>query len=135
VLGKEKGIMDAQNKAIINAKENYLKWLKEEATVHQGAETETVIITEGSEEGGKEALKEYGKSIDKTTTKYESAAKGLVSGLQTVYYEQDGEAKTYTVVMKWTDRKPMSKEKGREKEPTTPKKDTKIPSKKGVIDD
>jgi hypothetical protein len=135
VLGKEKGIQDAQDKAIINAKSRYLQWLKEEASVHQGAEAETVIITEGSEEGGKEALKEYGKSIDKTTTKYESVAKGLVSGLQVVYYDQDGEAKTYTVIMKWTDRKPAAKDKGRDKEATPPKKDKTIPSKKGIIDD
>src|SRR5262249_17252089 len=120
-------------KAVISAKSKYLQWLKEEATVRQGAETETVVITEGSEEGEGSALKEYGKSVDKTTSKFESVAKGLVSGLQVVYYEQDGEAKTYTVVMKWTDREGAAKEQPKTKE--APKKDKSIPSKKGVIPD
>ena len=136
VLGKEKGIQDAQDKAVINAKTKYMQWLKEDVTVRQSAETETVVVTEGSEEGNDEALKEFGKSVDKTTTKFESVSKGLVSGLQVVYYEQDGQNKTYTVILKWTDRseKVAPKEKPKVEEPKR-KTDKDIPNKKGVIPD
>jgi hypothetical protein len=46
-------------------------------------------------------LKESGKVVEKTTTRYESIAEGLVSGLQLLHVEVSGDDKTYTLVLGW----------------------------------
>jgi hypothetical protein len=154
VLGKAKGIEIAQQRAVNDAKGKFMQWLKEDVSVRQGQDDETVVLLEGMEEDGKDGgKKESGKAIEKNTTKFESVAKGLLRGLQIVYYDQDGKELTYTVVMKWStksnqaaaqaekelNRPPdedLKKPGGPTGTPTKkPGEDKTIPSKKGVIDD
>ncbi len=101
VLGKSKGIEMARDRANLATSAEFVKWLKEEVSVHQANEEEAVLFIEGSEENDEDALKESGKSVEKSSTKMESVAKGLVRGLQVLHKEVDGEGKTYTVVKGW----------------------------------
>jgi hypothetical protein len=102
-LGKARGIELAQQRAINACKIKFVQWLKEDVSVRQTQEDETVILTEGSEEEGKDdAKRESGKAIEKNTTKFETVSKSLVRGLQVVYFEQQGKEKTYVVIMKWS---------------------------------
>ncbi len=55
----------------------------------------------GSEDPDKEVVKESGKAIEKTTTRYETVASGLVSGLQVLHVAVNGEDKVYTLVLGW----------------------------------
>jgi hypothetical protein len=101
VLGKSKGIEMARDKANLAASAEFVKWLKEEVSVHQANEEEAVMFIEGSEDNDEDALKESGKSVEKNSKKMESVAKGLVRGLQVLHKEVDGDGKTYTVVKGW----------------------------------
>ncbi len=154
VLGKAKGLEIAQQRAVNDAKGKFMQWLKEDVTIRQGQDDETVILLEGMEEDGKDGgKKESGKAIEKNTTKFESVAKGLLRGLQIVYYDQDGKELAYTVVMKWSTKsneaarqaekelnRPADNDLGKPGGPSgtstkRPGEDKTIPSKKGVIDD
>jgi ribosomal protein S5 len=151
-LGKARGIELAQQRAINSAKIKFMQWLKEDVTVRQGQEDETVILTEGAEEDGKDdAKRESGKAIEKNTTKFETVSKGLVRGLQVVYFEQQGKEKTYVVIMKWSTKNaaeaaridkelnnPGDKPGDKETKKPTPKRkpeDKTIPDKKGKVPD
>lgn len=151
-LGKARGIELAQQRAINSAKIKFVQWLKEDVTVRQGQEDETVILTEGAEEDGKEdAKRESGKAIEKNTTKFESVSKSLVRGLQIVYFEQQGKEKNYVVIMKWSVKNaaeaaridkelndPGDKPGDKETKKSPPKRkpdDKTIPDKKGKVPD
>jgi hypothetical protein len=97
-LGKAKGIELARDKANLDCSARFVKWLKEEVSVYQSNEDETIILMEGSEEKENDSLKESSKSVEKTSKKMESVAKGAVRGLRTLHKETDGDGKTYTVV-------------------------------------
>ena len=97
-LGKAKGLELARNKANLACSAEFVKWLKEEVSVYESNDEETVILLEGSEEGDDESLSESGKSVEKSSKKMESLSKGLVRGLQLLHKEVDGDGKTYTVI-------------------------------------
>ena len=97
-LGKAKGIELARDKANLDCSAQFVKWLKEEVSVYQSNEDETIILMEGSEEKENDSLKESAKSVEKNSKKMESVAKGAVRGLQMLHKETDGDGKTYTVV-------------------------------------
>lgn len=100
-LGKGKGLEVARSKANLDASAQFVKWLKEEISVQETGEDETVILMEGSEGEVGDALTESGKSIEKTSKKMESVSKGLARGLQLLHKEVDGDEKTYSVVKGW----------------------------------
>ena len=97
-LGKAKGIELARDKANLDCSAQFVKWLKEEVSVYQSNEDESIILMEGSEEKENDSLKESAKSVEKSSKKMESVAKGAVRGLQMLHKETDGNGKTYTVV-------------------------------------
>lgn len=97
-LGKAKGIEMARDKANLACSAEFVKWLKEEVSVYQSNDEETVILMEGSEGADDDTLKESGKSVEKSSKKMESLSKGLVRGLQILHKEVDGDGKTYTVI-------------------------------------
>jgi hypothetical protein len=97
-LGKAKGIELARDKANLDCSAQFVKWLKEEVSVYQSNEDEAIILMEGSEEKENDSLKESAKSVEKSSKKMESVAKGAVRGLQMLHKETDGDGKTYTVV-------------------------------------
>ncbi len=151
-LGKAKAIEVAQLRAVNSAKIKFVQWLKEDVTARQGQDDETVILTEGAEEAGKEdANRESSKVIEKNTTKFESVSKSLVRGLQIVYFEQQGKEKNYVVIMKWSAKNnaeaaridkelnnPGDKAGDKETKKPTPKRkpdDKTIPDKKGKVPD
>lgn len=101
VLGKAKGTENARDKANLACSAEFVKWLKEEVSVYQSNDEETVILLEGEEGGDDESLKESAKSVEKSGKKMESLSKGLVRGLQLLHKEVDGDGKTYTVVKGW----------------------------------
>jgi hypothetical protein len=101
VLGKPKGLEVARNKANLDCSVQFVKWLKEEVTIHETSDEEAVVITEGSETADGDTLLESGKSIDRTGKKMDSVSKGLVRGLQVLHRQVDGEEKTYTIVKGW----------------------------------
>jgi hypothetical protein len=100
-LGKAKSLETARTRARMAAAAEFRKWIKEKVTVYEKTETETITLIEGSEGGDKDVLKESGKAVEKTTTRYESIAEGLVSGLQVLHVEVSGDDKTYTIVLGW----------------------------------
>lgn len=97
-LGKSKGMELAKNKANLDCSAQFVKWLKEEITISESSDDESIILMEGEEGGDEESLKESGKSIEKSNKRIESMSKGLVRGLQMLHKEVDGDGKTYTVV-------------------------------------
>ena len=97
-LGKAKGIELARDKANLDCSAQFVKWLKEEVSVYQSNEDESIILMEGSEEKENDSLKESAKSVEKSSKKMESVSKGAVRGLQMLHKETDGNGKTYTVV-------------------------------------
>jgi hypothetical protein len=100
-LGKAKGLETARTRARLAAAAEFRKWLKEKVTVYEKSESETITLIEGAEGGDKEVLKESGKAVEKTTTRYETVAAGLVKGLQVLHVEVSGDDKLYTVVLGW----------------------------------
>ena len=100
-LGKEKGLELARDKASLAIAGEFVKWLKEEVSVYQGREEETIILIEGSEEPDKETFKETGKAIEKSSTKIESISKGLVRGLQLLHKDISEDGKTLTLIKGW----------------------------------
>lgn len=100
-LGKAKGLEVARDKANLAAAAEFVKWLKEEVTIRQTSDEETVTLIEGSEGGDNETLKESGKAIERTSKKIESISSGLVRGLQLIHKEVDADGKTYSIVKGW----------------------------------
>jgi hypothetical protein len=100
VLGSTKGIQLARQKASQVATGEFLKWLKQKASMSTSDNGEVVILREGSE-GDEETKVESGKSIDKSSSDYQTAAEGLVRGLQLLHKEVDSKGKKLTLVMGW----------------------------------
>jgi hypothetical protein len=101
VLGKAKGLETARQRAALAARAEFVKWLKEKVSVHETTDDETILFLEGSEGNDKDALKESGKAVEKTSKKMESVAEGLVRGMQLLHTETSGNDKTYTLVYGW----------------------------------
>jgi hypothetical protein len=101
-LGKAKGLEVARQRAQLSASAEFVKWLKEKVEVHQKSEDETILFIEGSEGNDKDALRESGKAVEKTTQKIEVTAKGLARGFQVLGTDVSDEDKTYTVVIGWS---------------------------------
>jgi len=100
-LGKATGIETARDKANLAASVEFVKWLKEDVTVLQSSDGESVTLLEGTEGTDDESAKESGKRVEKDTKKMETTAKALVRGLQLLHKEVDAKGKTYTVVKGW----------------------------------
>ena len=100
-LGKAKGLELARDKASLASSAEFVKWLKEEVTVYQSNDEETVTLLDGEEGSGVDSLKESAKSVDKSSKKMESLSKGLVRGLKMLHKDVDGEGKTYTIIKAW----------------------------------
>lgn len=101
VLGKAKGLETARTKANLDCSSQFVKWLKEDVTIYESSNEESVILMTGSEGEEADSLKEYGKAIEKTTKKMESLSSGIVRGLELIHKEVDAEGKTLTVVKGW----------------------------------
>jgi hypothetical protein len=102
-LGKAKALETARQRARNGCAGEFIRWLKEKATVVQSQNDETITLLEGSEESGKEdALKESGKAVEKTSTTFRSISNGLVRGLQVLHFDVSDKDKTYTLVMGWS---------------------------------
>jgi hypothetical protein len=101
VLGKAQGLETARTRARLAAAAEFRKWLNEKGTVYEKCEAETITLIEGTAGGDKDVLKKSGKAVEKTTTRYETVAEGLVKGLQVLHVEVSGDDKTYTVVLGW----------------------------------
>jgi hypothetical protein len=100
-LGKAKGLEEARKRAALSASAEFVKWLKQDVTIVENTDDETVTLLEGTEEDNQDALKESGKAVEKTDTKIKSISQGLVRGLQVLYVRTEGESKTLTVVEGW----------------------------------
>ena len=100
-LGKAKGIELARDKANLACSAEFVKWLKEEVSVYQSNDDQSVILMEGSEGDGDDSLKEFGKSVEASSKKMESLSRGITRGLQVLHKAVDGDGKTYTVVKGW----------------------------------
>jgi hypothetical protein len=100
-LGKAKGLEISRQRAELDAKAQFVRWLKGSVSVRLRTDDEAILFLEGREDNDKDALKESGKAVEKTSTKMESVARGLVRGLQLLHVEQSPRDKTYTVVYGW----------------------------------
>lgn len=101
VLGKAKGLQIARDKASLGSSAEFAKWLKEEVIVHESADEENVILTEGKEGAEQDTLTEAGKAIERNSKKMQSLSRALVRGLQVIHKEVDGSGKTYTIIKGW----------------------------------
>jgi hypothetical protein len=155
VLGKAKGLETARQRARNACSVEFLRWLKEKPVVLHGQRDETITLLEGSEDNSKDdALKESGKAVEKSSTKFASISAGLVRGLQVLHVEVSDKDKTYTLVMGWSaenakateriengDKEPKDGESNKPDESSTTSKevkkvlDKKIESKKVTSDD
>jgi hypothetical protein len=122
VLGKAKGLETARQRAALAARAEFVKWLKEKVSVHETTDDEAILFLEGSEGNDKDALKESGKAVEKTSKKMGSVAEGLVRGMQLLHTETSGKDKTYTLVYGWERKTAQATKKVRE--------DSKAPDKK-----
>jgi hypothetical protein len=102
VLGETKGLQDARNKARLDVSAQFVKWLKEKVILCEKNEEETILFLEGSEGNDQVALKESGKSVEKTGKKFVSVSQGLIRGLQVLHFEVSGKDKTYSLLMGWS---------------------------------
>jgi nitrogen regulatory protein PII len=102
VLGAAKGKEVARQRASLQADAEFVKFLKAEVRVCEKTDDETVLFLEGNEGNDKDAINESGKAIEKTSTKMELSAKGLVRGMKIAHVEIAAADKTYYVVKKWT---------------------------------
>ncbi|MDZ4849973.1 MAG: hypothetical protein SGI77_11865 [Pirellulaceae bacterium] len=101
-LGKAKGMELARDKANLICSAEFVKWLKEEASVYQSTDDESVILLEGGEEAGEDdSLKESSKSVEKNSKKMDSLSKGLVRGLQLLHKGVNADDKTLTIIKGW----------------------------------
>jgi MinD-like ATPase involved in chromosome partitioning or flagellar assembly len=141
VLGAAKGKEIARQRAALQADAEFIKWLKAEVSVHETRQDEIILFLEGNKENDKEARREAGKATEKNTAQFQSAAKGLVRGMQVKHFEVNAKEKTLTVVKLWK-AKTASAVKDIEKdlkEPTrggekTPGSDAKKPAEKKSSD-
>jgi hypothetical protein len=125
VLGKAKGLETAREKARLAASAEFVKWLKEKVSVHQKSEEETILFLEGSADNDKQALKESGKSIEKTGKRIESVAEGLIRGLQVLHVEVSEKDMTYTLLLGWSRENVKAAEQVEKGEEPKPKDDPK----------
>ena len=107
VLGASKGKEIAKTRAILKAKGAFVQWLKEEVTVMQSAEDDTLIMLEGTENNdGSDSLNESGKSVEQNTELYKSFASGIVRGMKPIgydiYVDPDTNESEYRVVLYWS---------------------------------
>ena len=85
VLGASKGQEIARTRAVLKAKGQFVKWLKEDVTVVESAEDETIFVLEGAEAlNGNNWFSVAGKSIEPTTSKFSTFANGILRGLKTI---------------------------------------------------
>lgn len=101
VLGKSKGIEVARDRANLQASAEFVKWLKQDVSVIDASEGETITLITGTEGSDGETNTESVKAIEKNSKKMEGVSQGLVRGLVTVYYEIDGENHEYIVIKGW----------------------------------
>ena len=100
-LGKTKGLQVARDRARLEAQAQFVSWLKSKTVLFQKSEEETIIFMEGAQENDKNAMKESGKSVEKTTKNIESTAQGLIRGFQLLHTDTNGEDNTFTAVYGW----------------------------------
>ena len=106
VLGASKGKQIARSRAVLKAKAAFVQWLKEDVTVVESAEDETIIVLEGAEAlGADDTESVVGKSIEPTTAKFATFANGTVRGLKMIGFEiisdEDTGEKEYRVMLHW----------------------------------
>lgn len=102
VLGKTKGLQVAQKRAALAVRGEFVKWLNEDVSIHENSVDETTLFLESNSDNDTNAIKESGKSLEKTTTTINSVAKGCVRRLQLLHREVNGEDKLLTLVYGWT---------------------------------
>jgi hypothetical protein len=102
VLGKAKGLQIARTNARLSCEAEFVRWLRTDVDMHVKNEQETILFLEGKEDNDKNALRESGKSVDKTTQQFKAKSKGLVRGLQVLGVVQDAKDQTLTLVMGWS---------------------------------
>jgi hypothetical protein len=100
-LGKAKGLEVARKRADLSATAEFVKWLKQDVTVVEDADDETVSLLEGAVEDNKDTPNDSGKAVEKTGSKYKSISQGLVRGLEVLDVKTEGENKTMTIVKGW----------------------------------
>jgi len=100
-LGAATGQQVAQKKALLGAKAEMVRFLKEKVAAYQKSEEEVVFFEEGSGENDGDEVKRSGKRVEKNTERMESVAEGVVRGLQLLHKEVSSKEKTCTVVMGW----------------------------------
>lgn len=101
VLGKGKGLQIARDKATLGCSAEFAKWLKQDVIVHESADEENVILTEGKEGADHDTLTEAGKAVERNSKKMQTLSRALLRGLQVIHKEVDGSGKTYTIIEGW----------------------------------
>lgn len=110
VLGKAKGLEVARQRAQLAVKAEFVKWLKEKATVFTGTNDEAIVVVEGSREGEQRTSKEAGKAVEKTQSRMEAVAEGMMRGVELLHTEVSQDDQTYTVVMGWEEKTALAAE-------------------------
>lgn len=101
VLGASKGLEEARKRANLAVSAEFVKWLKQEVTVVENTEDETVTLLEGKKENEEKTTKESGKGVEISSTKISAISQALVRGLQVLHIKRDEKTMTLTVVKGW----------------------------------
>jgi len=101
VLGKAKGMEIARQKVKLAAKSELVEFLKSKVSPYMSEEGETILLLEGSKDRDAKVEKQSGKAVEKSNSKMESIAEGMVRGIQILHTEVNGKDETLTIVYGW----------------------------------
>jgi hypothetical protein len=133
VLGLSKGIIVAKRRASLLADAAFTDWMKSEVESVVTSDEKTVLMLEGAEGPEVDELKEEGKSETIDTQNVKRISRGIIRGMVTAAYDQDGKAKLYTIVKVWNPKTGLAAAKA-EKQNTNPKGPKKPTKPKTVVE-
>lgn len=101
-LGPAEGNLHAQKKADMNAKYEFVKFLKTHAMGKDTKDGTLVLKSEGSESNGQVSHKVESSNLETTKSVIETAAEGMVSGLELIHRNVNSENHIMTLVYGWS---------------------------------
>jgi hypothetical protein len=124
VLGLSKGIITAKRRASLLADAAFVEWMSSKVKTVAKVGDSTIVMLEGAEGPEVDQFKEEGKSEEITKQNVKRIAEGIIRGMVTAAYDQDGEAKIYTTVKVWNPKTALAAAKAQKQnaDPKGPKK-------------
>lgn len=131
VLGASKGIIIAKKRASTFADAAFVEWMRSNVKTVTKVGDDTVMMLQGAEGPEVDQVLEEGKSEEITKQNVKRIAQGVIRGMVTAAYDQDGETKIYTLVKVWNPKLALAAGKAEQQNinPKSPKKPKVKPAK------